>query len=174
MYSANDIEHGLLRANAPSPAALASLAGYPNMAPRTFRAADARCRYAGTVGAVDPRVHFALVCGAKSCPPIRVFDAENLELGLEAAAEAFVEDDVEMAEADGVLTVTMSKIFQWYAGDFGSSREDTLAFVRGHLRGGKRDLLGRYLDQAGAAGGIKVAYRTYDWSVNGSPPPAGA
>lgn len=174
VYSANDIEHGLLRANAPSPAALASLAGYPNMAPRTFRAADARCRYAGTVGAVDPRVHFALVCGAKSCPPIRVFDAENLELGLEAAAEAFVDDDVEMDEANGELMVTVSKIFQWYAGDFGSSKEDTLAFVRKYLRGGKGELLGRYLDQPGGAAGVKVAYRTYDWSVNGSPPPAGA
>ena len=171
VYSANDIEHGVLRANAPSPAALASLAGYPGMAPKTFKASDARCRFARTIGVVDPRIHFTLVCGAKSCPPIRVFDADNLELGLESATEAFVEGDVGLDEVGGSgaglgeLTVTMSKLFQWYAGDFGSSKEDTLRFVQNHLRGGKKALLGRYIESGPS--NIKVAYKTYDWSVNG-------
>lgn len=40
---------------------------------------------------MDPRVHCALVCGAKSCPPIRVYSAVTLDSGLEAAAEAFCE-----------------------------------------------------------------------------------
>jgi len=38
---------------------------------------------------LDPRIHFALVCGAKSCPPIRVYTPASLEPGLEAAAQAF-------------------------------------------------------------------------------------
>jgi len=38
---------------------------------------------------LDPRIHFALVCGAKSCPPIRVYTPASLEAGLEAAAQAF-------------------------------------------------------------------------------------
>ena len=40
---------------------------------------------------LDPRIHFALVCGAKSCPSIKVYTAEALEEGLEAAAAAFCE-----------------------------------------------------------------------------------
>lgn len=34
----------------------------------------------------DPRIHMALNCGARSCPPIRVFSAKNLESELEGAA----------------------------------------------------------------------------------------
>ena len=43
------------------------------------------------VAPLDPRIHFALVCGAKSCPPIKVYTAEALEEGLEAAAASFCE-----------------------------------------------------------------------------------
>lgn len=38
---------------------------------------------------MDPRIHFALNCGAASCPPIRVYTPDRLEFGLEAAASAF-------------------------------------------------------------------------------------
>ena len=34
---------------------------------------------------VDPRIHFALVCGAKSCPPIKLYTPENLEEALDSA-----------------------------------------------------------------------------------------
>ena len=40
---------------------------------------------------VDRRLHFALNCGAKSCPPIKVFTVDVLEEGLASAAAAFVE-----------------------------------------------------------------------------------
>lgn len=58
-FSANDIEHGVLRANAANPAALASLLGKPQWAPRTFKEKDPRA--ALSVSPVDPRIHFALV-----------------------------------------------------------------------------------------------------------------
>ena len=40
---------------------------------------------------MDKRIHFALVCGAKSCPPIRVYTPDELDEGLDAAAAAFCE-----------------------------------------------------------------------------------
>lgn len=40
---------------------------------------------------MDPRIHFALVCGAKSCPPIKVYTAISLQEGLESATTAFCE-----------------------------------------------------------------------------------
>ena len=41
-YSSNDIEHGVLRNNKPSPANLLSLVGLSSIAPRTFKAGDPR------------------------------------------------------------------------------------------------------------------------------------
>lgn len=35
------------------------------------------------VSPVDPRIHFALVCGAKSCPPIKLYTPDNLDEGLQ-------------------------------------------------------------------------------------------
>ena len=40
---------------------------------------------------MDKRIHFALNCGAKSCPPIKVYTPEALEEGLQSAAAAFCE-----------------------------------------------------------------------------------
>lgn len=42
---------------------------------------------------MDKRIHFALNCGARSCPPIRVYTPEELEEGLDAAAAAFCEGE---------------------------------------------------------------------------------
>lgn len=47
------------------------------------------CTDMQVVTPLDPRVHFTLVCGAKSCPPIRIYTPASLEPGLEAASQAF-------------------------------------------------------------------------------------
>jgi hypothetical protein len=43
---------------------------------------------------VDPRIHFALNCGAASCPAIKLYSTDTLEEGLAAAAEAFCASEV--------------------------------------------------------------------------------
>jgi hypothetical protein len=53
------------------------------------------------VDPVDARIHFALVCGAKSCPPIKLYSAANLDEGLGAAAEAFCAGDVQVPGPGG-------------------------------------------------------------------------
>ena len=166
-YSANDIEHGVLRANAPSPAALASLAGFASMAPKTFKSGDPRCALADTIGTVDPRVHFALVCGAKSCPPIRIYDADNLELGLDAATRGFLEDDVIITEHGGdapELRLSVTRLFSWYAGDFGGKKENVIAFIRDHIADNKAAVVSKYM--AGPAKAITINYKSYDWTIN--------
>lgn len=70
-----------------SPAALLSLLGKPRWAGPTFKAGDPRAALA--VNPPDPRIHFALNCGAASCPAIRVFTPASLDAGLEAAAQVF-------------------------------------------------------------------------------------
>lgn len=67
---------------------------------------------------MDPRIHFALVCGAKSCPPIKLYTPDNLEDGLQSAAEAFAEGEISV-DKSGKGAVRMSKIYSWYHDDFG-------------------------------------------------------
>lgn len=104
--SLNDMENGILRANARAPVAFR----------RQFRHGDPRLRWA--VQRVDPRIHFALVCGARSCPPIRVVDAKTLDRNLDDAARAFLSDpeafEAHPAEPDG--TVRVRTAWQGYGG----------------------------------------------------------
>jgi len=64
VYSLNDIENGILRSNRKPVAAFR----------RPFSNSDIRRHIA--LKECEPRVHFALVCGAKSCPPIKTYSAE--------------------------------------------------------------------------------------------------
>jgi len=67
----------------------------------------------------DPRIHFALNCAAKSCPPLynKAFTAENLERTLEQRTRQFINDvNFNSLTAE---KASVSKIFEWYAADFG-------------------------------------------------------
>jgi len=75
-YTLNDIENGILRHNGTNATSGAF----------QFSTNDPRKAYMVTL---DPRIHFALVCGAKSCPPIRIFSVENCDHALDLAAKSF-------------------------------------------------------------------------------------
>lgn len=69
IYSLNDIENGLLRCNQPSAAPFSSI---------PFSAQDPRFPF--SLRELDPRIHFALNCGAASCPPILAYTGDSHEL----------------------------------------------------------------------------------------------
>jgi hypothetical protein len=151
-YSAHDIEHGILRANAPHPAIPGA----------HFASGDPRHQH--SLDRLDPRIHFALVCGARSCPPIAFYDAARLEEQLDHAARSFV-------NGHGVVitprprAIWLSKIFQWYAPDFGAA-----PFGLGASQPLRR-FIARYLDgnMSRAAlldTGWPVRYQRYDWRLN--------
>jgi hypothetical protein len=64
MYSLHDIESGILRANRKAVASFF----------RPFSKHDPRLAFA--LPEPEPMIHFALVCGAKSCPPIKTYTAQ--------------------------------------------------------------------------------------------------
>lgn len=66
----------------------------------------------------DARIHFALNCAAKSCPPLlnRAWTAENLNKYLDQQAKAFINNP--KFNKISPNEVQLSKIFEWYAGDF--------------------------------------------------------
>mmetsp|Transcript_869 Transcript_869/g.2685 ORF Transcript_869/g.2685 Transcript_869/m.2685 type:complete len:544 (+) Transcript_869:814-2445(+) len=161
-FSCNDIEHGVLRGNAPSPASIGVLLGKPSWARPTFKKGDPRARLA--VQPMDKRIHFALVCGAKSCPPIRVYTPDELEEGLDAAAASFCEGEVTVQHEAHV--VELSSIFKWYANDFGPP-EELLPWLLRFLPDTPAHELEDLLAHLGPAN-IKVTYKDYDWSLNNS------
>ena len=178
VFSCDDVEHGVLRGNAPSPAAPGQLlggllrleGGHPLYrvpflnAPHFKRPDDPRRALAVRPEEVDPRIHFALNCGARSCPPIRVYSAAFLEEGLATAAGAFCEGEVEVDEATGA--VTLSKIFQWYGRDFAPDERGRLFAIAKFLPAARAEALRR---AARREGGARVRFREYDWTSNGAP-----
>lgn len=160
-FSANDIEHGILRSNAPSPASLWSILGISQLAKPTFASEkDPRVQY--IMPKVDPRIHFALNCGARSCPPIKVFSVDSLDEGLDAAAEAFCEGEVRFDA--NTRELYLSSIFKWYASDFGATKEERVQFILPHLTDEKtRQALQKCLDEGDP---IQFRYLPYDWSIN--------
>lgn len=112
-------------------------------------------RLALTVEPVDPRIHFALTCGARSCPPTGVYRAAATDAQLDLATRNFVNQEVVV---DGQGRVACSKIFKWYRGDFGSEA-DLVRFLLRHLDDGP-------VKAALAAGARPCrAFTRYSWAL---------
>lgn len=145
-FSADDIEHGILRGNRKAPSL-----PFPQ-----FASDDPRL--ALSVRSPDPRIHFVLVCGANSCPPIAFYDGEHLDWQLDAAARTFInQGGVVVDESNS--TLKLSQIFKWYRPDF-EPAGGVVAFVSKHLEDDLGDLLR-------SREGWRLSYLPYDWSLNG-------
>lgn len=106
----------------------------------------------------DPRVHFAVNCASKGCPPLAAvpFEGARLDRQLTEAAQNFI-NDPQYNRLDGD-TLRVSEIFKWFGSDF---NDDVLGFFRRYARGA----LKQALDQGGRS--IRLEYLDYDWSLNG-------
>ena len=144
VLSANDIEHGILRANSPAPGTLLHSTYWRSSEPRAALALET----------LDPRLHFALNCGARSCPPIRVFAPKNIERALQLAAEGFLRDTVVWDAAKN--TVALSRILSWYHGDFPKPLLDWVCTF----------LEEDHPLQTDKNAKTKIVYSAYDWAVN--------
>ena len=142
VWSLNDIEHGVLRRNARAPLALR----------RQFRSTDPR--FAALPSRLDPRIHFALNCGARSCPRIRVYDPAGLEADLEAATVAYVVAESELDAERG--SVRLPGLMRLYRSDFGD-RDEQLRFASARMPA-LESLLGR-------DDGPSVSYSRFDWTA---------
>jgi hypothetical protein len=95
---------------------------------------------------IDYRIHFALNCGAKSCPPIAFYKYDNIDRQLDIAAKAFLKSETEIDA--GNKTVTVTKIMDWFSADFGGKK-------------GTRKIIKKTLQQN--VDGYKIIYKPYDW-----------
>lgn len=101
----------------------------------------------------EPRIHFALVCAAKSCPRLRneAFEASRLNAQLDDQA-------VDFLNSPGKNSITpkqasLSKILDWYGGDF---KKQGLSV---------KDVVNKY-SKTKITDDTKISYQTYDWSLN--------
>ncbi len=106
----------------------------------------------------EPRIHFALVCGALSCPPLRAeaYDGAVLDAQLDDQARRFLHDPSKNAVT--VTEARLSKLFDWYEGDLGGSKPGVLSFIAPYFDGDVRAAL--------EAGTPSVSYNDYEWSLN--------
>lgn len=137
--------------------------GIPLLPGAHFDGGDPRLQH--SLASLEPRVHFALVCGSRSCPPIAVYEPEAIDRQLDLATGAFVNDG-------GVWVdprcghVSLSRIFQWYGPDFGArlfavgDRRPLLRFVEPYLEG-----------QCAPGKNPRIDFQRYDWSPNVLSPP---
>ncbi len=72
------------------------------------------------VDTIDYRIHFALNCGAKSCPPIAFYQYEKIDEQLDKASRSFLLSETEID--DTTKTLTTSMILSWFRADFGGKK----------------------------------------------------
>ncbi len=101
----------------------------------------------------DPRIHAALNCAAASCPPIhnRAFTSATLDATLTHLMRAFVNDASRNTIDMKSRTLTLSKIFEWYAVDFGDKK-------------GLAKYVNQYTDKDVSS--YTVTFQDYSWKLN--------
>ena len=134
--SLEDIEHGIVRGGR-SKYGL----GYLPRLSRTDLGTDYRLD-------PDPRIHFALNCGAASCPAILAYDPATVDETLDRATAAYLERTVEYDPDRN--RAWLPRVCLWYVGDFGGLS-------------GLRDLLAEF-EQVPPESSPSVRFESYDWT----------
>ncbi len=117
----------------------------------------------------DARIHFALNCGAQSCPVLKpeAFVGRNLAQQLDQASRDYVNDPRQVSVNHLDKTLVLSRLFDWYGEDFAAFARSkgqpptVFAFLRLYAA----PELSAALKRA-EAGGYRTTYADYDWRVN--------
>lgn len=158
LLSFNDLENGVLRANTRHPYAMSV----------PFAKDDPRLVY--TLSKLDPRIHFGLNCGAKSCPPVKYFRANTIDEELQIVSVSFCEKDETCFVDEDKHELHLSMLLKWFKDDFLTSKDEKLpeAILR-YLTGNKHAALARMIERAtNEKRPINIKYMPYDWSTNAS------
>ena len=98
----------------------------------------------------DFRIHFALNCGAKDCPPVAIYTPERLEEQLEKGSKRYLKRTTEFNKETNTANVT--SLFNWFRGDFGG-------------KSGVKKILKSYgiIEETKD---VTLSYKNYDWTLD--------
>ncbi len=104
----------------------------------------------------DARIHFALVCGAKSCPPIQsyAFRPEKLDAQLDFVTKQSIQNSNFTKIDVKSKKVSVSMLFNWYKDDFTKAKGSVLNFLNSFLK-------------TPLPANTVIENYTYDWALNG-------
>ncbi len=111
----------------------------------------------------EPRIHFAIVCASKGCPPLRneAYIASRVEDQLENQTKAFLKE-TERNRFDG-KTLFLSSIFKWFSGDFEKKSGSVRNFV-GQWMGKDEKEIAQIKNEM-----TPIQFLDYDWTLNEVP-----
>jgi hypothetical protein len=103
----------------------------------------------------DARIHFALACAAKSCPPLAsfAFTPEKIEQQLTDRAVLSLNNDSWLKVDKSAKKVELSKIFEWFSKDFTANGMSVVEWINQYRK-----------DKIPA--NYTVSYYEYNWTLN--------
>ncbi len=117
----------------------------------------------------EPRIHFALVCGALGCPILfsKAHTKDNLEALLNEGAARYLRSKAGLQIDDAKKTIRISQIFEWYKDDFGE--KDTKAkkrYAKGEFTGVRTFISGYRTDVKDKIFVYEIQFIPYNWQLN--------
>ena len=111
----------------------------------------------------EPRIHFAIICASSGCPllPRFAYTEENVQTMLEEETRKYINSELGTKIDSAENTLYLSKLFDWFAGDFENKSGSVLDFIK------------PYLDEKALAfleKNPKIKYLPYDWALNAQAP----
>ncbi len=137
-FSLDKIEHGILRRSSIKWSLGYFSKLFPDKTEKELR-----------VDKLDYRIHFALNCGAKSCPPIAFYNPEHLSTQLDVAATAYLSSEVNYNAQTNILK--LPAILSWFRRDFGGKKKMVELLKSKQL--------------LASAVNPKVTFKKYDWTL---------
>ncbi len=100
----------------------------------------------------EPKVHFAVNCAAASCPPLlnKAWTESNIQQYYTSQTKAFINNPTYNTITTD--TIEISKIFDWYATDFGGSSQ-LVNYIQ------------QYSDHTISNNAV-VKFKSYNWDLN--------
>ncbi|NNM17202.1 MAG: DUF547 domain-containing protein [Croceitalea sp.] len=98
----------------------------------------------------DYRIHFALNCGAKDCPPVAIYTPNRLKEQLQKGTAIYLERTTNLDAKNNIVKVT--SLFSWFRGDFGGKNGVKKILKEQNLIQNTKD--------------VDLSYKNYDWTLD--------
>ena len=109
----------------------------------------------------DARVHAAVNCASKGCPPLatEAFTAEKLDAQLDRQVAAWLADPARNKYDQSKKKIEVSQIFDWFKDDFVRDAGSVQAWIAKYAPEKEREWIASAKD-------LKIAHLDYSWSLN--------